>query len=73
MAKLTPVKSTTKSKANDEVDTQKLILEELKKQTAYMDRTDWKLWIIMNVLKVICEENGYRYDIETEAQAEADE
>jgi len=69
MAKLTPVKS-TKSSITEEVDTQKLILEELQKQTEYLHRTDWKLWMLMNIVKIICEENGYHYDVQTEESEE---
>ena len=63
--KLTPVKTpkTTKAKAVAEVDSQQLILQELQKQTEYLHRMDWKLWVLMNVVKTICDENGYHYEI----------
>lgn len=64
--KLTPVKTpkASKAKATVEVDNQKLILEELQKQTEYLHRMDWKLWVLMNVVKTICDENGYHYEID---------
>lgn len=63
--KLTPLKTpkAPKAKASDEVDTQKLILEELQKQTEYFHRMDWKLWMLMNMVRLIGEENGYHYEI----------
>jgi hypothetical protein len=65
-SKLTPLKtpkSYTKTKEPAETDTQKLILEELQKQTGYFHRMDWKLWMLMNMVRLIGEENGYHYDI----------
>ena len=63
--KLTPLKTpkAPKTKATEEVDTQKLILEELQKQTEYFHRMDWKLWMLMNMVRIIGEENGYHYEI----------
>lgn len=40
---------------------QKEILAELKKQTEYSHRIDWKLWVIMGMIKLIGEENGYTF------------
>jgi hypothetical protein len=37
------------------------VLEELKKQTEYLHRVDWKLWMIMNMVRIIGEENGYTF------------
>lgn len=65
--KLTPLKTPKAPKAKAtaavEVDTQKLILEELQKQTEYFHRMDWKLWMLMNMVRLIGEENGYHYEI----------
>jgi len=64
--KLTPLKtpkSYTKAKSTEEVDTQQLILLELQKQTEYFHRMDWKLWMLMNMVRLIGEENGYHYEI----------
>lgn len=52
-------KNTTKS--NEDHDVQSLILEELKKQTEYLHRVDWKLWVMMGMIKLIGEENGYTF------------
>jgi hypothetical protein len=66
--KLTPLKTpkapkTTVSSVSSEADTQKLILAELQKQTEYFHRMDWKLWMLMNMVRLIGEENGYHYEI----------
>ncbi len=37
------------------------VLEELKKQTEYLHRVDWKLWMLMNMVRIIGEENGYTF------------
>jgi hypothetical protein len=52
-----------KSRAKPKADTvgQAEVLEELKKQTEYLHRVDWKLWMLMNMVKIIGEENGYRF------------
>jgi hypothetical protein len=60
--KLTPV-APAGAKKETKVDVNQQILEELKKQTEYMHRTDWKLWMLMNVVKNIAEENGYTITI----------
>jgi hypothetical protein len=58
---------TTKAipKVDDSSDTalsvQKEILAELKTQTEYIHRMDWKLWVIMGMIKLIGEENGYTF------------
>ena len=55
--KLTPVKPDL-----DEPETvQDAMLLELRKHTEYMHRMDWKLWMIMNMIKLIGEENGYMF------------
>jgi len=58
-----------KTKATDTKDsavdpglyTRTEVLEELKKQTEYLHRVDWKLWMIMNMVRIIGEENGYTF------------
>lgn len=73
--KLTPVKRTTKKAEDPKVEAQPApeqeldsslytrteVLEELKKQTEYMHRMDWKLWMIMNMVRIVGEENGYTF------------
>jgi hypothetical protein len=59
-----------KAKATDTTDsaadpsalyTRTEVLEELKKQTEYLHRVDWKLWMLMNMVRIIGEENGYTF------------
>ena len=73
--KLTPVKRATKKEAAPKAEEQSTqekeelgslytrteVLEELKKQTEYLHRADWKLWMIMNMVRIIGEENGYTF------------
>jgi hypothetical protein len=53
-------KTTTKEEASP-LFTQTEVLEELKKQTEYLHRVDWKLWMLMNMVRIIGEENGYTF------------
>jgi hypothetical protein len=57
--KLTPVKP----EATESDSVQAAMLLELQKQTEYMHRIDWKLWMIMNMFKTISEENGYKFSM----------
>lgn len=67
--KLTPVKRTAKkdakpgakTTAKTDVDINSAILAELKTHTEYLHRMDWKLWVIMGMIKLIGEENGYTF------------
>jgi hypothetical protein len=59
-AKVVKTKSTASNDSKPEV-TQKEVLEELKKQTEYLHRVDWKLWMLMNMVRIIGEENGYTF------------
>lgn len=43
-------------------DVQERILLELRKQNEYLHRMDWKFWSIMQMVKIIGEENGYMFD-----------
>lgn len=63
--KLTPVKRTAKTEtvAVEDSATMSLVLAELKKQTEYLHSTDWKLWMLMNMIRVIGEENGYSFKL----------
>lgn len=62
-AKAKPTKATPKvDNSNDTaLSVQKEILTELKTQTEYIHRMDWKLWVIMGMIKLIGEENGYTF------------
>lgn len=56
-------KAAAKESTNDSspLFTQTEVLEELKKQTEYLHRVDWKLWMLMNMVRIIGEENGYTF------------
>jgi hypothetical protein len=38
-------------------------LAELKKHTEYLNRIDWKLWVMMNMFESIAREQGYEFEI----------
>jgi len=59
-AKVVGTKNTASKDSKPEV-TQKEVLDELKKQTEYLHRVDWKLWMLMNMVRIIGEENGYTF------------
>lgn len=67
--KLTPVKRTARATrtettaAVEDAATMGLILAEMKKQTEYLHSTDWKLWMLMNMIRIIGEENGYSFKL----------
>jgi hypothetical protein len=54
-------KTTTAKDDASPLFTQTEVLEELKKQTEYLHRVDWKLWMLMNMVRIIGEENGYTF------------
>lgn len=58
--KLEPVKSKT---ATDEAILIELkdLNETMKVFSKYLDRMDWKLWMMMNMMRLIGEENGYSF------------
>lgn len=57
--KLTPVKQ----EAEEPATVQDAMLLELQKQTEYFHRMDWKLWMIMNMIRTMGEENGYTFSV----------
>ena len=59
-AKVVGTKNTTSKDSKPEV-TQTEVLAELKKQTEYLHKVDWKLWMLMNMVRIIGEENGYTF------------
>ena len=63
--KLTPVKRSAQTEVSiaDEDTTLSLIYLELKKHTEYLHSTDWKLWMLMNMIRIIGEENGYSFKL----------
>ena len=46
-----------------EVDTAKtdLVVQRLDTLIQYMERIDWKLWMVMGMIRMIGEENGYKF------------
>lgn len=44
------------------------IVFELQKQTEYLHRMDWKLWMLMNMIRTMGEDNGYIFKFNEEAQ-----
>lgn len=58
--KLEPVKPKT---STDEAILLELkdLNETMKVFSKYLDRMDWKLWMMMNMVRLIGEENGYSF------------
>ncbi len=64
--KLTPVKRAAQPEVSisaEDATTLSLILVEMKKHTDYLHSTDWKLWMLMNMIRIIGEENGYSFKL----------
>jgi hypothetical protein len=64
--KLTPVKRASQPEVSisaEDATTLSLILVEMKKHTDYLHSTDWKLWMLMNMIRIIGEENGYSFKL----------
>ena len=49
------------SAADISIEAQMLV--EMRKQTEYLHRLDWKVWKLQSMLEMIAEENGYEFDI----------
>jgi hypothetical protein len=43
------------------------IVFELQKQTEYLHRMDWKLWMLMNMIRTMGEDNGYIFKFNEES------
>ena len=61
--KLKPVEEAA-APAAPTIDVNKLddVIKRMDIMTQYMERIDWKLWMIMNMVKIIGEENGYHFE-----------
>lgn len=65
--KLTPVKATVVDTAATEptiaelTDTIQTLTNSLDSMTRYLHSMDWKLWMLMNMVRLIGEENGYSF------------
>lgn len=47
----------------------KEIEQKLNQVLEYMERIDWKLWVMMNIVKWVAEENGYKFDYSNNTSA----
>jgi hypothetical protein len=58
--KLTPVKTepTDTAELADQIRT---LSNSMDSMTHYLSSIDWKLWMLMNMVKLIGEENGYNF------------
>lgn len=43
------------------------IVYEIQKQTEYLHRMDWKLWMLMNMIQTMGEDNGYIFKFNEES------
>jgi hypothetical protein len=43
------------------------IVFELQKQTEYLHRMDWKMWMMMNMIRTMGEDNGYIFKFNEES------
>jgi hypothetical protein len=74
--KLAPVKKETTVSMSNSTEgkyADMLILEELQKQTEFLNRMDWKLWTMMNMMKIIGEENGYVFKEQSVSDNDSEE
>ena len=59
--KLTPVKTEDTSVDDQMLTELRTLNETMSVFSKYLERMDWKLWMIMNMIKMIGEENGYMF------------
>ena len=59
--KLTPVKAEAPSVDDQMLTELRTLNETMSVFSKYLERMDWKLWMIMNMIKMIGEENGYMF------------
>lgn len=59
--KLTPVKTESASVDDQMLTELRTLNETMSVFSKYLERMDWKLWMIMNMIKLIGEENGYTF------------
>ena len=59
--KLTPVKTEAASVDDQMLTELRTLNETMSVFSKYLERMDWKLWMIMNMIKLIGEENGYMF------------
>lgn len=58
-----------------EIDTSKtdIVVQRLDTMIQYMERIDWKLWMMMGMIRMIGEENGYRFSFYHDPEENADQ
>lgn len=62
--KLTPVKTPSAEPTVAELtDTIQTLTDSLDSMTRYLHSMDWKLWMLMNMVRLIGEENGYSFSV----------
>ena len=62
--KLTPVKApATEPTVAELQDTIQTLTDSMDSMTRYLHSIDWKLWMLMNMVRLIGEENGYSFNI----------
>ena len=60
--KVTPVKTPASEPTVAELNESILLLKDsMDQMTSYLHSMDWKLWMMMNMVKLIGEENGYSF------------
>ena len=60
--KLTPVKTPAAEPTVAELtDTIKTLTDSMDSMTRYLHSMDWKLWMLMNMVRLIGEDNGYSF------------
>lgn len=64
--KLTPVKTEDASVDDQMLTELRTLNETMSVFSKYLERMDWKLWMIMNMIKLIGEENGYTFSTNDE-------
>jgi len=62
--KAAPLQPTTET----QIPSTDAIVFELQKQTEYLHRMDWKLWMLMNMIRTMGEDNGYIFKFNDESQ-----
>lgn len=62
--KLTPVKTKTETTDSAELADQiRSLTSSMDSMTNYLNSIDWKLWMLMNMVRLIGEENGYNFTV----------
>jgi hypothetical protein len=60
--KLTPVKTEPTDTA-ELADQMHALADSMDSMSKYLHSIDWKLWMLMNMVRLIGEENGYKFSV----------